>query len=48
LPWDASKKYTAIFLSAIMENKREMFDFVKDYYKYFMKGKETFPEFTLN
>ncbi|EKE28447.1 MAG: hypothetical protein ACD_3C00058G0013 [uncultured bacterium (gcode 4)] len=47
LPWNEAKKYTSIFLYAIMDNKKEMFDFVKEYYKYFMKWKEKFPEFNI-
>jgi CRISPR-associated protein Cas1 len=37
LPWQNSKKYSSIFLKEIMANKKEMFYFVKEYYKYFMK-----------
>lgn len=47
LPWQKSKKYTAIFLKEIMAHKKEMFYFVKDYYKYFMKGREHFPIFEI-
>ncbi len=47
LPWQNSKKYSAIFLKAIMDNKEEMFFFVKDYYKYFMKGRNHFPEYKI-
>ena len=47
LPWENSKKYSWIFLKAIMNNKKEMFFFIKDYYKYFMKGREHFPEFEI-
>jgi len=47
LPWKKSKKYTGIFLKEIMNNKKEMFFFIKWYYKYFMKGREEFPEFKI-
>lgn len=47
LPWNEAKKYTSIFLYVIMDNKKEMFDFVKDYYKFFMKWKEKFPEYII-
>lgn len=47
LPWDKAKKYTSIFLYAIMDNKKEMFDFVKEYYKFFNKWKEDFPNFDI-
>lgn len=47
LPWKNAQKYSAIFLKAIMSNKEDMFYFIKDYYKYFMKGKSEFPEFKI-
>ena len=47
LPWQKSKKYTSIFLEAIMDQKKEMFYFVKDYYKYFIKWKSQFPNYTI-
>ena len=47
LDWKISKKYTKIFLQAIMENKKEMFYFVKEYYKYFMKWRDEFPKIDL-
>lgn len=47
LPWENAKKYSSIFLKAIMENKKEIFYFVKEYYKYFMKGRSHFPELEL-
>ena len=42
-----AQKYTRIFLQAIMENKEEMFYFVRDYYKTFIKDEGTFPTFTI-
>lgn len=47
LDWKLSRKYSSIFLKEIMLYKKEMFFFVKDYYKYFMKSREHFPEFEL-
>lgn len=47
LPWQDSKKYSSIFLKAIMKNKKEMFFFIKDYYKYFIKWKSDFPKFEI-
>lgn len=47
LDWKISKKYTKIFLVAIMENKKEMFYFIKEYYKYFMKGRNEFPKYEI-
>lgn len=45
LDWKLSQKYTQIFFKEIFAYKKEMFYFVKDYYKFFMKGREHFPEF---
>ncbi len=45
LPWQNAQKYSGIFLKAIMDNKEDMFFFVKNYYKYFMKGRSEFPSF---
>ena len=47
LPWENSKKYSAIFLKMIMKNREEMFYFVKNYYKYFMKWRHEFPKFSI-
>lgn len=47
LPWQNAKKYSSFFLKEIMNNKEEMFFFVKDYYKYFIKGKSEFPKFEI-
>jgi len=47
LDWKLSKKYTSIFLKEIMSYKDDMFYFVKDYYKFFMKGREHFPSFEI-
>lgn len=48
LDWRISKKYTKIFLIAIMDNKKEMFYFVKEYYKFFMKGRSEFPKYEIH
>ncbi len=47
LPWINSRKYNQIFFKEIMNYKLEMFKFIKEYYKYFMKGREKFPEFKI-
>lgn len=47
LDWKISKKYTRIFLVAIMENKKEMFYFVKEYYKFFLKWRNEFPKYEI-
>ncbi len=44
LPWENSRKYSSIFFKEIMAYKKEMFYFVKDYYKFFMKWRNEFPE----
>lgn len=48
LDWRDAKKYTSIFLYAIMDNKKEMFYFVKEYYKFFMKWRSEFPKYEIN
>lgn len=47
LKWENSKKYTQIFFKEILHYKIEIFTFVKEYYKYFMKWKSTFPNFEI-
>ena len=47
LEWDKSRKYSSIFFKEILAYKKEMFYFVKEYYKYFMKWREKFPEFKI-
>jgi hypothetical protein len=47
LPWENANKYSSIFLKAIMDNKKDIFYFVKEYYKYFMKGKSHFPKYEI-
>lgn len=47
LPWENSRKYNQVFFKEIMNYKIEMFTFIKEYYKYFMKGREHFPDFKI-
>lgn len=47
LEWKNSRKYNQIFFKEIMHYKLEIFSFVKEYYKYFMKWKMTFPDFEI-
>jgi CRISPR-associated endonuclease Cas1 len=47
LPWENSRKYNKIFFDELLRYKLEMFNFVKEYYKYFMKGRDKFPEFII-
>lgn len=48
LPWEKSRKYNAIFFKELLSYKIEMFVFIKEYYKYFMKWKNEFPKFNIN
>lgn len=47
LKYDKSKVYTKFILNAILEHKAEIFLFVQEYYRWFMKGKpiHDFPIF---
>lgn len=47
LSWDKSKKYVAIILGAILERREEIFVYVRQYYRAFMKDKtiEEYPKF---
>ena len=47
LEWKNSRKYNQIFFKEILNYKLEIFSFVKEYYKYFMKWKSTFPNFEI-
>jgi CRISPR-associated protein Cas1 len=40
LKWTQNKKYTQIFLAAILKYKKEIFLFTQSYYRSFMKGKD--------
>lgn len=48
LEWQNSRKYNAIFFKELLSYKIEMFIFIKEYYKYFMKWKNEFPKFNIN
>lgn len=47
LKWEKSSDYIAILLNSILEYKIDIFIFVRDYYRAFMKGSEinSFPKF---
>lgn len=48
LTWKNSKKYNQIFLEAILKHKAEIFDYIKQYYRYTMTPNENkFPEYKL-
>lgn len=48
LEWKNSRKYNKIFFDELLKYKLKMFLFVKEYYKYFMKWREQFPEFDIS
>lgn len=47
LDWKNSKKYTQIFLEAVMEHKEDIFKYIQDYYRNFMKDSTEIPEFNI-
>lgn len=49
LKWKSSPAYTAVIMEAILPYKNDLFVFVRDYYRAFMKGKEAreFPLFRI-
>lgn len=47
LPIKNSRKYNQIFFKELLKYKIEIFVFVKEYYKYFMKDKSNFPSFII-
>lgn len=47
LPFEHQRKYTAIFLEAVMDHKEEIFTFVHAFYRFIMDPKNKFPEFKI-
>lgn len=47
LEFKHNKKYSELFIGAIMENKEEIFSFVRDFYRYVNDSKNKFPEFKI-
>jgi CRISPR-associated protein Cas1 len=46
--WDKQAKYSKIFLELMLEYKVEIFTFVRDYYRFFMRPESNpFPKFTI-
>lgn len=47
LKWACNKKYIPIFLTALLEHKKDIFNYVQSYYRAFMKGKNAseFPSY---
>ncbi|MCK9379259.1 MAG: type V CRISPR-associated endonuclease Cas1 [Candidatus Moranbacteria bacterium] len=48
LNFDNQRKYIAIFSEAVMKNKKEMFDYVREFYRFFVVEGKKFPEFRIN
>lgn len=48
LGFDEQRKYVKIFLEAIMENKEDLFSYVRNFYRFFVVEGIDFPEFKLN
>jgi CRISPR-associated protein Cas1 len=47
LDFDAQRKYVKFFLEAIMENKEEIFNYVRDFYRFFVVEEKEFPMFLI-
>ena len=47
LSWNENAKYIEIFLKAILEHQDEIFRYIRDYYRMFMKGDEKVPVFQI-
>lgn len=47
LNFDAQRKYVKIFLEEIMKNKEEMFNYVRDFYRFFVVEEKEFPVFLI-
>lgn len=49
LPWKNQKKYTQLFFRDILERKEDIFRFCRDYYRWFVQGKDfsAFPKFEI-
>ena len=46
IEWEKQKKYIQNFLSALLEQKMQLFSYVKEYYRYCMDPSREFPAFT--
>ena len=46
IEWEKQKKYIQNFLSALLEQKMQVFSYVKEYYRYCMDQSREFPAFT--
>lgn len=48
LPWKNSKKYTKLFLQAIMDNKEDIYLYIQQYYRHTVNpNKYNFPDFKI-
>jgi CRISPR-associated protein Cas1 len=48
LEFEKQQKYVRIFLETIMANKEEMFNYVRDFYRFFVVDEKEFPVFIIN
>jgi len=48
LEFEEQQKYVRIFLETIMDNKEEMFNYVRDFYRFFVVEEKDFPVFAIN
>lgn len=47
LSFDKQRKYVGIFAQAVMDNKEDIFNYVRDFYRFFVVEKGDFPEFLI-
>ncbi|MCD6149552.1 type V CRISPR-associated endonuclease Cas1 [bacterium] len=47
LDFEKQRKYLAFFSQAVMDNKEELFNYVKDFYRFFVVSGKDFPEFLI-
>lgn len=47
LAFDEQRKYVKFFLEAIMENKEDIFNYVRDFYRFFVVEEKKFPVFLI-
>lgn len=47
LPFENNQKYTQIFLQAIMDNKEDIFHYVREFYRFVMNPENPFPYYQL-
>jgi CRISPR-associated protein Cas1 len=48
LPFENNQKYSQIFMKAIMDNKEEIFNYVREYYRFMMNQENPFPYYQVH